>query len=326
MFLLTTPLLQPPPGRGLSAMILLAAGAVMIYIVGRWLASSLRSAVVRGILFGVVVMWVSLASAWFGRSTLAIYMPVAVASCAVCLGVALCLIFRVASIPQASSRSWLLLVPASVMLLLTALNGSVDQVVLLSLSAFGFLSIISWEKSSAEISGPRTPGVWWVVPFLLLMAGVAAFFIATSMPSVDLWVRRNADVRVASLLLAPAIVVPLAMNVAAPRSRVNWSDTVSTLLVLAIVCVCIVLPLTVIAQAGLGVYADPSRWTSTTRPVFDAVELPAVVGGVDAVVLVVGSLLIAPLAAGVIRPGRLEGGALLLVYLSYQLLVLIASV
>ncbi len=335
-------------------MLLLGGAALILYVVGRFTVGAVPAGmdrpVPRVLVALVPVFAISIIAVVMKRPILAMHLPIACAAAAMSFGLAAVLTGRPALPGAVPNRSWALLVPAVAMLLIAALGGKLDFAVIIALLAYGWLAISTWQADPLEIALPEsetavTPAspqlaaaIWFVGLAAACVAGVLAMHGTDHLDAVR---TRSSDSLVAVFLLSPAIVVPFFFELLPPCRSIGWRGSVSSLMIFTMACLCFVLPIvaTFVAAAPrilpmvAVLYAAPDTQPAKlpAQPADTSIlaalpSLPAIAARADLLVLVGVSLLLIPVAAGWIKPGKLEALALLVCYLMNLLLVMAASV
>jgi len=248
-------------------MLFLAAAVALLYLTGRVAATLLPAwadrSIVRAMIAAASTVAVSVAAVVAGRPVLALHLPVAVAVLSVVAGLAVLLAVR----PRGAKvlASWSLVVPAVMIALLVALEGKLDAIASGSLALFGLISLTCWQRTDESLRhnqhSPRDI-VWMAaIPVLGTVVVVAAWLAVASLPASDRQFGRSSDSVMAIIFLAPAIVIPAIFECLTPGRSLSWTGSVSTMLKLAVVTLCLVLPLVGQVSIAWPLIADRAGWS-----------------------------------------------------------------
>ena len=199
-------------------------------------------------------------------------------------------------------------------------------------------------------AGSRTfAGVVWLgCVALTALAGVMAML---GLPALEAIRRGPADAVAVMFFLAPAIVVPMIFELLPPCRPTGWIASISTLVKFAVMCLCIALPAIALigadvdlirgwretlaqsipaaTQPAAGLPSAATTPSATTDPATTAPadatfafswpeltfpNVPYIAITTDVLALAAGALMLLPIAAGWLRPGKLEAMALFLCY------------
>lgn len=381
-------------------LLLLGGAALLLYAAGRIAVGAVPARLdrsgVRAILGTLPVLIVVIVAVVMNHFTLALHLPIACAAATLTFGLSALIAGRTAPETSRANRSWALLVPAIVMLLIIAMGSTLDLAVIVSLVAYGAVTLLSWSPDAVDesetLDSPQVAkttaaaalSLWITGMIAAGVAGVLGMYGTDQLSAVRGGL--SSDSLVSVFLLAPAIVVPFFFEMLPPCRSIGWGGSISSLLKFALICLCFVLPLGAIGvshrplfatvlqsimPAGLVASATPANGSTsapatnptspvpsrgTTQSIGSAVRpgatqptatrpaqaaeatltpspivasfvptypsLPTLATRADLIVLTGVSLLLIPIAAGWLRPGRLEAFALLVCYVLNLLLVI----
>jgi hypothetical protein len=253
---------------------LLGLSALLLYLTGRVAVSCLPrrmdGPVARALLFMFPVSIASIGAVLINRPVLAIHLPIAVAVYCMTLGASVLMLFHpgVGKPEFAGRRSWTLLLPAALMILIAGFAGSIDGLVAACLIVYGFFALMAWsnpperakqnqllleyEAGKAPPQTSASSSILMLLPIALLMvvAVVAALYV---LPEADKQFRTQADSVLVMFILAPAIIVPKVFELLPPARVMSFNDSMSSLALTAMLCLCVVVP----CAAGLKLLAPP---------------------------------------------------------------------
>lgn len=275
----------------------------------------------------------SLLAAWgvaVGRGDVAVAMVFssAVSALSLALGVTLLSSPRHAE-PSAGERWWLMLGPLAGVALLTGLSGRIGGfhiLCLLALAAMTRMLVRDDGARTPELPVARRPTALRVIQaaLALVLVGVGCWTAFLAIDLVNARVGRETGDVLATILFGPASALPLIGAAHHLLQHRRASEAVGSLIGAAVLLIGVTLPL-LAAAWSLRNFNPPELdgdWLSLVRDGLPALPFPLRAWRVDAVLLVVLAIAIAPAAFGRWSLGRLEGLLLLLCYLGY----LVASV
>ncbi len=273
------------------------------------------------------------------------------ASSVACLTLALGIITIAApqTQPTLPRRTWLFILPASLIALLIGFSGGLRWIHALILVLEGFALLHLWNDPSPPVPLPPaeppsvTPSAHArITPALLLSAALLAGIVAAwagvsaagdlsahlGLPSAGL---------ATALMIGPALVLSFIGWGSQEATQGHYDQAVDALLGFVLLNLCALLPLTTALYLTRPHWQPPiysfaahgfsARSAPTTAPATDpadkppqAMPYPMAVWRVDTVLLVAVGLLLVPVSLGRWTLGRLEGYALLLTYLIYMIL------
>lgn len=271
----------------------------------------------------------SLLSAWAvtsGRADVAVAMVFSSSVSALSLALGTALLSAPSHVePSTGQRWWLMLGPLSAMALLAGLAGHVGGWHIVSL-----LTIAVLTRLLVRADVPRTPAqaslardplparvAQTMLAVLLVATGCYIAFVAIDLVNVRVG-RETGDI-LATILFGPASALPLIGAATHLLRQHRSTEAVGSLIGSAVLLLGVTLPVTALAWSLLH-FDPPDRdggWFNLVRTGLPAIAFPLRVWRVDAVLLVVLSIAIAPAAFGRWSLGRLEGLLLVLLYLGY---------
>jgi Ca2+/Na+ antiporter len=276
----------------------------------------------------------SLLSAWavaIGRADVAVAMVFssAVSAMSLALGAALLSAPRHVE-PSTGQRWWLMLGPLSGVALLAGLSGRVGGLHIVSLLTIAVLARLlvraDVPQTPVQSSLPRDPLLVRVAQALLavLLVATGCHIAFVSIELVNVRVGRETGDILATILFGPASALPLIGAATHLLRQHRSTEAVGSLVGSTVLLLGVTLPTLALAWSLLNFNPpDPDGgWFHLARSGLSAIAFPLRVWRVDAVLLVVLSIAIAPSAFGRWSLGRIEGLLLVLLYLGY----LVASV
>ena len=225
-------------------------------------------------------------------------------------------------------RAWAFLLPTGLLLLLIGFTGELTPRSALILAAEGgaiFIvrsgarrgSTLSSATESAHTRGRFGPVQTTLALALALIAGWAMMQGASILAAHSPIFRPGVA---AVLVLGPAVVLPMIPPIATLAERGRRDEAQSTIVAFALINLCVVLPLVIVAQLVL------EKSTAATQPsAVGGLPFPILVWRLDTVLLATIGLLVLPTAIGRWRLGRAEGFALIGLYVVYLFLTLLIS-
>lgn len=174
-------------------------------------------------------------------------------------------------------------------------------------------------------------------------ARIAAFAVALAFVAVSAWVAAMGTIRLGTqrtefpmgfstaVILTAVLAMPMISTGTGPISRGHGWSVISAQLVVVLLNLCLLLPLVIVLPAVFGAgqftwewLAHAAKW-SEALPVWRtaaAVHYPLVAWRIDAVALVILSILFVPIALGRVKLDRLVAAVLVAAYCLYLLSVL----
>lgn len=322
---------------------LLLIGAVIAWYVGvRSLADLLARARGRALLRAgsVWVPIVLLVSTAVAMNDLPMAVGVVFASSVACLSLVLGSVLissPTLSIADSHQREWSFVLPVALVMLLIGLKSQFAPVHALVLAAIALALVLLWmDRNRVYPAEPiesveRTPLPHWAA-ILQIVLSIGACAVAALMAShaaggiVGQWGLPGSGF-VASVLIGPALVLPL-VGIGTQMAHENrQGEVLSTVVALVLLNLLVLLPALILA-----------RWMQSARSIlladadaslFDIAQpiltFPHQVWRVDTLMLVVLGLALVPMSLGRWIPGRGEGFALLFAYAIYLLMSALAT-
>jgi hypothetical protein len=283
-------MLEVPPDLAARLPLVLLGIALLASYLGLRTTLKLLGSANRGGVIAFVTTAMALTAAGLGRADLATHLPLAVAATALTLGVAFVLWLG----PVKTPPNLAMVLPVAVACAAGYATGRVDA---LSLLAILLLGVVALRSFARPLDGLK-PAWPLVVPVVL--GGAVGALVALAGPGLDRWYGHATDAVVVSFLLAPVIVLPVAFECVI-ASKHNHPDPLRPLITASVACATVVPVLAVLAliARGLGTMDAPN--VSAATPI-------------GVMMLFFGSLVVAGVSLGVLKPGRLEAVALLIVY------------
>ncbi len=321
-----------------ASLLLLGGAAIAIYAAARALADSLLSIdrpapARRAAIHAAMTAMISLAAIIHRPALLDIAagVPFAASIAAITLGLGVVLFVAPAPKPNArpsAHRAWAFLLPTALLLLLIGFTGELTPRSALILAAEGgaIFIVCAGPRLESTSSGP-TQSADPLPRFAL-----AQTILALALALIAAWAMMQGSFELAAhsplfrpgvaaaLVLGPAIVLPMIPPVATLAERGRRDEAQSTIIAFALMNLCVVLPLVILAHLLL------EKITATTQPL-GAVELPfpILIWRLDTVLLATVGLLLLPTSIGRWTLARAEGIGLIGLYVIYLFLTLLIS-
>ena len=246
--------------------------------------------------------------------------------------------------PPVSRRAWPFVLPAALLALVAGFSGQFTPVHALAMLVLGGAVYSAWREAvargeaetdaaaEADVAGPDGAGpgrpAWVVALELLLAATLAALggwaavtFASGAAETVPLVSTRLVTVG----LLTPLLVLPLLSSVPPERAAAHTSSMASTLVSLALLNLCCLLPLlTILWRVHVGLAGTAaldggyvSAFVTSVTSNADPMPFPLATWRIDAVVLTVLGLALVPVALARWELGRWEAIGLVAGYALY---------
>jgi Ca2+/Na+ antiporter len=349
-------------GRGFS-LALLALAAVTLYVASRTAAGALsrgRGAGgggdrpgLRAVGHWLPVAITALVALRLGRPEIAVALAfsTSVAGLSFVLGV-LTYISPVEH-PPASRRAWPFALPAALLALVAGFSGQLTWLHALALLALGGAILSAWREASAravaetvaetagatqaddESSGAQRAAPVWVAAAEILLAGALA--VVGGWAAVEVATQTAATVPLVSArlvtvaVLTPLLTLPMLTSAPPQRAAAHTSSMASTVVALALLNLCALLPLLTVAWYVGGGFAGAGATTAATAAATAPSEgllaslathatplpFPLVTWRIDAVVLTVLGFGLIPVGLGRWELGRWEAMGLVAGYALY---------
>ena len=255
------------------------------------------------------------------------------------------------------ARRWPLILPVILVLMVCGLAGSIDIVFAFSLLMAGLLALIAFESrdtnlsSSAPVSmafessapneaisirgrNDRWRALALIIPSTIGIV-IAAILAPEAIARSGIGLKLGSELLASSLLIAPAIVIPLLFESLPHTRKHTLTDEAGALVRLPLLAIGFVIPLTWVAQLITTLLTPPTNLASTqpttemiarsTEFALPIVDLPGVILKVDGLMLMAATVLIIPGALGVMRLARTEGACLVVMFVAYLFLSLMAG-
>jgi uncharacterized membrane protein YgdD (TMEM256/DUF423 family) len=235
------------------------------------------------------------------------------------------------------NRVWAFLLPTGLLTLLIGFTGRVAPRSALILAAEGAAILVvclgprtravlplgeGQADSPPSDRGEQTVGTGAIlqVLFSLALAVVAGWGMVQGASGLSLHDPAFRPGVAAVLALGPAIVLPMIPPLATLAERGKRDQAATSLVGFALINLCVVLPLVVVAQQFIQMTS-----ASTQPAVVDDLPFPILVWRLDTVLLTTIGLLLLPAAIGRWALARAEGFGLVMVYVIYLFLTLLIS-
>jgi hypothetical protein len=250
--------------------------------------------------------------------------------------------------PPASRRAWPFVLQAALLALVAGFSGQFTWVHALAMLVLGGAVYSAWREAQArgEAELPSPAGVadaqpparaWAVLAEVLLAAALA---VVGGWAAVSLASRAAATIPlvstrlVAVAVLTPLLALPMLSSVAPEKAPAHSSSMASTLVAVALLNLCGLLPLlTIIWHLTAGASASPAvadagitHFVTSVTTGAAAMPFPLATWRLDAVVLTVLGLAMVPVALGRWELGRWEAIGLVAGYALYLALSAAVSV
>lgn len=265
----------------------------------------------------------ALAAVAMGQTTMAVCL--AFGSSVACLSLVLGMTTYVAPVQQLSParRLWPLVLPAAILVLLAGFRGSLTWYHGAILLALGAAFLPLWLERSAEAPAlnpaPHRGRIASLVIVALALSGAGAWAAVTGALRTSEHARLLTADLLATTVLSPMLMLPALGAGTMLAQRGHTGQVITALCGTTLLNLCLLLPLIIFINymiAGLSHlngYSVRAAFSEYARPT----PYPLVTWRVDAVVLVLISLALLPLAAGRWLPERLEAMLLVIIYAGY---------
>jgi hypothetical protein len=235
------------------------------------------------------------------------------------------------------ARAWGFLLPVALLCLIAGFRGSLQPIHGAALLLEGLVIFMLWRDARAgeQISSSRGPA-----------RRAIELALATALAALTGWsaIRATRDVSdhigvasalpVTAWMVAPSLVLPMIGSGMHVARRWNYSAVVSTSVCVAMLNLCVALPLVIAIWHARGTAPRALQslapvQVATTQPATRAARAevdttspplpyPISVWRVDTVILVLLGLMLLPMSFGRWSPGRGDGYVLVIVYLAYM--------
>lgn len=322
-------------------MLLLIGVVVFIYVATRTLLDAIESPADTpgwaGLIGAVPTALVAVIAAWRGRPEIALGVLLATSVGLLTLVLGILTLIGAPRDEARLRRLWALVLPCALILLLIGFRGQLDRF-------HGFILLVQavpifllWLEPSSDssvsricrVDSQRRRGRWVIVLLGLGVAWVGALAAVQATIDYSAWLRLPSGALVATLMIAPALVLPI-IGVTGPLAQgARYTSAVTMLVAIVLVNLCVAIPLVIGVWEVRNMVIDPAAhridaaMTTTTehvdhRPTSKPVLVfPMSTWRVDTVLLVIVGLLLLPVAMGLWPLGRVEGVALILGYVAY---------
>lgn len=333
-------------GRG-GMLVLLALAAVTLYVASRTAAGALvrgngqRRPGLRAVGHWLPVAVTAFVAVQLGRPEVAVALAFSTSVAALSFVLGVLTYIAPMEAPPVSRRAWPFVLPAALLALVAGFSGQFTWVHALAMLVLGGAVYSAWREAVArgeaeaageppDPAGAATPArpAWAIAAELLLATALAALggwaavkFATRAEETVPLVTTRLVTVAV----LTPLLSLPLLTSVPPDRAAAHTSSMASTLVSLALLNLCCLLPVLTITwrvQSGItGAAGLDDAYVSTLiqSMASDAnpMPFPLATWRIDAVVLTVLGLALVPVALGRWELGRWEAIGLVAGYALY---------
>ncbi len=301
-------------------------------------APASRRGIVHACYSGVIAIAATIRKPMLADVAVGVPFSACVAALSLALGVVVFVTFpidhrrTIETSPQAARRRlWALMLPATLLALLIGFHGELTPMHALVLIANG-CGVLVFGLPHHQ---PREPADRSEADSLrsivqLLLAAGLAFVCAQAAVDAAAGLAAHAPIFrpgvAASLLLAPAVVLPMIPSLATLAETGRRDEAINAVIVFVLLNLCAVIP-AVIGTHELTQLLRPVQYASTlpVEPVTSRLLFPLTVWRLDAILLVVIALFLLPVAIGRWTLSRAEGFMLVMVYVGYLFLTLLAS-
>jgi hypothetical protein len=323
-----------PPQPATLGLIVLSGAVIAWYAAARSLAdalspedrSSTRRALGYFIPIAITATWLSFRAGGEPAAGIA----VATASGVACLTLA-CGATLLAGGSSAQggeeARRWALLVPTALLLVLCGLSGRLDLFHALILLAQGVAVLLLWRgigspgenrARQGEMPFPAPPrrhlaGRTLIAALAICLAGLGAWGAGVVTDELRQNLRLSGGMLIASLMIAPAMVLPLVGAGVSLSGIGRGTSAVSTQVALVVLNVCVLLPLIIVIQA-VRTAMEGGAVLSGSIFALPGPVMPMSIWRLDCVLLLVLALFLLPVAVARWKWGRVEGLVLILGY------------
>jgi Ca2+/Na+ antiporter len=225
-------------------------------------------------------------------------------------------------------RAWAFLLPTGLLLLLIGFTGELTARSALILAAEGgaILIVSSGPRTRSSLAGAEqsahVPARFVLVQttLALALAMIAAWAMMRGASELALHSPLFRPGVAAVLVLGPAVVLPMIPPIATLAESGKRDEAQSTVVAFALINLCVVLPLVIFVQLLI------EKSSATTQPsAIAGLPFPILTWRLDTVLLATVGLLLLPTAIGRWTLGRVEGIALIGLYVVYLFLTLLIS-
>ena len=346
-------------GRG-GTMVLMALAAVALYAASRTAAGTLAREPLarpglRALGHWLPIAVTALVALQLGRPEVAV--GLAFSTSVACLSFVLGVLTYIAPMdePPASRRAWPFVLPAALLTLVAGFSGELTWVHAMAMSLLGGAIYSAWREAAGrgadavamefagavatEPDASSTRPSWVVVIEVILavalavMGGWAAVGVATRVASSARFISTGL---MTVSVLTPLLALPMLAAAPQERAKSHTASMASTLVAVALLNLCALLPLLTAAyyvKSGIAAAATTSAEGSYAANVLTAVRdqpkalpFPAIAWRVDAVVLTVLGFTMVPVALGRWALGRWEAIGLVAGYALYLVATAAVSV
>ncbi len=232
--------------------------------------------------------------------------------------------------PLAASdrRGWGLVLPAAALTLLAGFRGRLTILHAAVFAAQGAAILLFWPQAALnqriEASSPRTSPM--LLALQLILAIILSIIGALAALRGGVLIGREwelpSNTMIGSLLLGPALVIPMVGQSSLVAQRGQYSAAISALVAVTLLNLCLLLPVLIVTWNLL--HAAPGQEISLVS-VLGALKgqaepplfFPPSSWRVDTSILLVLGLWLVPVSAGRWIPGRAEGAGLVAIYAIY---------
>ena len=331
-------------GRGTTLAIMALAGVALYAAsrtaVGVLAGNGLGRAGWRAVGHWIPIAAVALVAAALGHPDIAVALAFAssIASLAFVLGVLTYL--APMEQPPATRRAWPFVLPAALLPLIAGFSGQFAWVHALAMTLLGVALLAAWRDPALRegddatvpfagaVAAPAPRPAWLLAAELILALALAA---VGGWAAVVGTLRASAATRVFSpglitvAVVGPMVVLPMLNTGPVERARAQTASMASTLVAVALLNLCALLPLLTVAwyvKTGLSAPAPAGAplGLAALGGAGQALPYPLATWRVDAVVLTVLGFVLVPVSLGRWELGRGEGVGLVLGYAMYLIL------
>jgi Ca2+/Na+ antiporter len=226
--------------------------------------------------------------------------------------------------PADSSRAWPLLIPVGLLAFTAGFRAHLNWIHAVILLIQGIMVMTLWSTQYPKDDGsPSKPDpqpqdrpsnlspMRWIRLFLALIIAIFAAFVAlygTLRMATE--IPLTTPGLIAAVGLSPLLVLPMIGTGTVLAERGQASTAASSLIAVALLNLCLLLPLLIVATIARNFYLKLSDAPSQ-------IPFPIATWRVDAVLILVMGALLAPVSMGRWRLGRTEGVFLVIAYAAY---------
>ena len=332
-------------GRAGTVLTLGIAG-VLLYAASRTAAMALAGRGTARPGWRAVGHWVPIAAtalvaAARGRPDVAVSLAFATGVC--CLAFVLGVVTYLAPMDELppTRRGWPFLLPGALLALIAGFSGHLSWIHATALALLGFAVASVWRHPGPTVATDPPPSSPFAdAPAVHSMTDApwfraAEFVLAVALAVVGGWYALDGVVRAAGsarlfppstitvVILSPLVTLPMLNPTAPDTPRDQTASTTSTLVAVALLNLCALLPLlTLLWHVKTALAAEPGAgYVEAAKPL----PYPLVAWRVDAVVLTVLGFMFVPVSLGRWELRKAEAFGLILGYAVYLVLVAIAS-